>query len=40
MIKWALLTAFDTLERDWNDVGCVVVSATPDLADAARAGAL
>jgi hypothetical protein len=41
MIEWALLTAFDTLERNWNDLRCVVVSGTPDLADAARAaGAL
>src|SRR5262245_37252489 len=27
MTECALLTAFDALERDWNDVGCVVVSA-------------
>jgi hypothetical protein len=42
MIEWALPTAFDTVERDWNDVRCVVVSAPPDLADAAAraAGAL
>jgi hypothetical protein len=35
MTEWALLTAFHTLERDWNDDACVVVSATPDLADVA-----
>jgi hypothetical protein len=34
MIEWALLPAFDPLEMDWNDVGCVVVNATPDLAKA------
>jgi hypothetical protein len=42
MIEWALFTAFDTSVQDWNDVGCVVVSTTPDFADVAAraAGAL
>ena len=33
MTTWALLRVFDQFERDWNYDACVVVSATPDLAD-------
>jgi hypothetical protein len=39
VIERALPTAFNTFERDWNDVGCAVVGATPDLADAAASAA-